>query len=154
MNLTEVPTELIWPDMHYLFLESSGPFSESAPKLWREFHSKHFPVLKADGYPISSVCSLYKLKPEQLYRAGVIVGAAPDTLADGLSYEHVEGGKYACFTLTGSYSNLPQACSRVFTLVNELNFVLRDAFYIENYVTDPTSTPEEASVTQILVPIA
>jgi effector-binding domain-containing protein len=60
----------------------------------------------------------------------------------------------ARFVLTGPYTNLPQASSRVFDIVKEKNIRLRDDFCIENYVNDPRTTPEDQLVTQILVPLA
>ena len=154
MNLTEVPEEIIFEDMHYLYLESGGPFSESARKLWTEFHSSHFAKLKSNpDNAVKNVCSLYKTKPDYLYRAGASVQSAPATIPEGLLYEHFKGGKYACFLLTGSFEHLPKACGRVFEIVKETNLQLRDSFYIENYLNDPSTTPVEKLQTQILVPI-
>jgi DNA gyrase inhibitor GyrI len=100
---------------------------------------------------ITGYLSLYKIAP-QIYRAGVALAAAPKDLPEGLSYEKFKGGKYSRFVLTGPYSNLPQACGRVFQIVADTQISLRDDFGIENYVTDPRTTPEEQLVTEILVP--
>jgi DNA gyrase inhibitor GyrI len=78
---------------------------------------------------------------------------APDHLTKGMSYELVAGGKYAKFTLKGSYSNLPQACGRVFEIVKSTQLDVRDAFYVEHYANSPTDTPEDLLITYILIPI-
>ena len=88
----------------------------------------------------------------KIYRAGVSLAAEPVKLPAGLEYAKFAGGKYSRFVLTGSYSNLPQASRRVFEIVAEKQIQLLDDFCIENYVTDPRTTPEEQLVTEILIP--
>ncbi len=97
--------------------------------------------------------SLYKVAP-QIYRAGVALATAPRDLPEGLAHEKFPGGKYSRFVLTGSFSNLPEACGRVFQIVAETKIPLRDDFGIENYVSDPHTTPEDQLITEILVPTA
>jgi len=55
--------------------------------------------------------------------------------------------------LTGSYANLGAATSRVVERIGELRLERRDDFWIENYLNDPKTTPEDELVTEILVPI-
>jgi effector-binding domain-containing protein len=100
---------------------------------------------------ITGYLSLYKVQPK-IYRAGVSLAAEPVKLPAGLEYVKFKGGKYSKFVLTGSYSNLPQASHRVFEIFSEKQIQLRDDFCIENYVTDPRTTPEEQLVTEILIP--
>jgi DNA gyrase inhibitor GyrI len=71
-----------------------------------------------------------------------------------LSYEKVSGGKYARFTLTGPFDQLPGANTRAFEIVAEKKIALRDDFNIEHYLTDPSSTPADENVTAILFPAA
>jgi hypothetical protein len=56
--------------------------------------------------------------------------------------------------LTGPYSDLPEACGIVFKTVEDKKIKTRHgAFYIENYVNDPTQpAPGEQPVIQILIP--
>jgi len=37
-------------------------------------------------------------------------------------------------------------------LINETKLPLRDDYFLENYVNDPRTTPEEQLISQILVP--
>jgi effector-binding domain-containing protein len=149
MNLTQEPEIITWPETHYAFIESIGPFQSTAPQAWQNLQ-KLIPGL-AENNKIVSFMSLYKVGPK-IYRAGVVLAAAPENLPDGLSYEKFSGGKYSRFVLTGPYSDLPAASGRVFQIVAEEKLPVRDDFCIENYVNDPRTTEEEKLVTQILIP--
>src|SRR5580693_4369419 len=116
LKLTEVPETVTWPETHYVFLEKVGPFQNTAPQAWQQLHQL-VPKLAAQ-HKITGYMSLYKVTP-QIYRAGVALAAAPQDLPVGLAYEKFPGGKYSRFVLTGPYSNLPEACGRVFQIVAE-----------------------------------
>jgi effector-binding domain-containing protein len=149
LRLTEEPEVVNWPETHYVFIEKAGPFQNTAPQAWQQLHSLVPKLLEQNK--ITGYMSLYKVA-SQIYRAGLALAAAPGDLPEGLSYEKFPGGKYSRFVLTGPYSNLPEACGRVFQIVAETKILLRDDFGIENYISDPRITPEEQLVTQILVP--
>jgi DNA gyrase inhibitor GyrI len=151
LQLTEVPEVTSWPETHYVFIEKVGPFQNTAPQAWQQMHQLVPKVLEQNT--ITGYMSLYQVAP-QIYRAGVALAAAPKDLPEGLSYEKFKGGKYSRFVLTGSFSNLPAACGRVFQIVADTKIPLRDDFNIENYVSDPRTTPEEQLITEILVPTA
>jgi DNA gyrase inhibitor GyrI len=151
MPLNETPDTVQWPETHYIFLERIGPFMENAPVAWGEVH-KQVPAI-SEKAEIVGYMSLYKVGP-QIYRAGVAVASPPTNLPEGLRYEKFAGGKFARFTLTGSYAQLGQACGRAFQLVEELNLPRREEFNIENYTNDPRITPEDQLITELLFPIA
>jgi DNA gyrase inhibitor GyrI len=151
LQLTEVPAVVTWPETHYVFIEKVGPFLNTAPQAWQQMHQLVPRVL--DRNKITGYMSLHKVAP-QIYRAGVALPAAPKDLPEGLAYEKFPGGKYSRFVLTGPFSNLPAACGRVFQIVAATKIPLRDDFGIENYVSDPRTTPEEQLITEILVPTA
>lgn len=152
MSLNLKPTETNFPETHYVFIEAIGPLHNIAPKAWQDLHNE---LNKLKGVSIKGYMSLYKIQPQMIYRAGVVVDRKPENLPDCFSYTNFQGGKYDKFTLTGSYSQLPEACGKVLKLMSEMNIrVRRDDFYIENYVNDPRYTPEEKLVTEIMVPIA
>ncbi len=150
MNLTEKPDVIDWPLTHFLFVEKIGPFMETAQKAWEELH-KGTPEISKQ-HKISRYMSLYKIEPKMLYRAGVAIEGKPSSIPEGFKYEAFEGGKYARFVLTGSYANLPKACGRVFQTVKETGLPVRPGYFIENYVNDPRTTPEDQLVTEILIP--
>jgi DNA gyrase inhibitor GyrI len=151
LRLTETPEVVTRPETHYVFIEKAGPFMNTVPQAWQQMHQLVPKVLEQNK--ITGYMSLYKVAP-QIYRAGVALTAAPKDLPEGLAYEKFKGGKYSRFVLTGPFSNLPEACGRVFQIVAETKIPLRDDFGIENYVSDPRITPEEQLIAEILVPTA
>lgn len=150
-QLSQEPDTIHWPETHYVFVEKTGPFQQNAPQAWQEAH-KLIPAV-AEHNTITGYMSFYKVDPK-IYRAGVALAAPPANLPAGMGYEKFSGGKYGRFVLTGSYSNLPEACGRVFNLVVENRIPLRDDWNIENYVNDPRETPEDKLITEILFPLA
>jgi DNA gyrase inhibitor GyrI len=151
LQLTEIPEVVTWPETHYVFIEKVGPFQNTAPQAWQQLHQLVPRILEKNK--ITGYMSLYKVAP-RIYRAGVALAAAPQESPEGVVYEKFPGGKYSRFVLTGAFSNLPEACGRVFQIVAETKLPQRDAFNIENYVSDPRTTPEEQLITEILVPTA
>jgi len=149
MKLALEGEAVTWPATHYVFIEKAGPFQETAPQAWQSLH-RLVPAI-SEHNTVTGYMSLYKIAP-QIYRAGVALSEPPQALPEGLAYEHFPGGKYTKFVLTGPYSDLPEACGRVFRAVAERKLATRDDFGIENYVSDPRSTAPEELVTEILVP--
>ena len=72
MNLTENPQTVIWPQIHYVFLERVGPFETNAMQAWTDFVPS-IPKI-AEHNQIKAVLSLYKIGP-QIYRAGVAIAS-------------------------------------------------------------------------------
>ncbi len=89
-----------------------------------------------------------------VYRAGFSLAAPPPSLPEGLAYVKFAGGKYCRFVLTGPYSDLPTATRRAWEIVSEKGIPVREGYAIENYVTDPRTTPTEQLITEILIPTA
>jgi len=151
MKLTETAEIVTWPETHYVFVERTGSIPKNAPLTWQEFQQL-VPQLKSNA-EITGFLSLYKMEPP-VYRAGASLAAKPAQLSGKLRYERFKGGKYARFVLTGPYSQLPQATSRVVDIVSGKKLRLRDDYHIEHYTNDPATTPEEKLVTEILFPVA
>lgn len=151
LNLTEKPEIVNWEQTHFVFVEKIGPFMQTAQKAWEEMHAGMSSVVSSKRAP--QTMSLYKISPQMIYRAGVVVDSPIKDLPEGFKYEKFSGGKYAKFTLVGSYSQLAMASGRIMKLTEELNLPLRDGFYIENYVNSPSEVSEDKLITEILVPI-
>jgi effector-binding domain-containing protein len=149
MNLTELPETVAWPETHYVFVEKIGSFQTNAPQAWQNLHQ--FIPAVAEHNQIAGYMSLYKMGPK-VYRAGVSLAAPPAKLPQDVSYMKFAGGKYSRFVLTGSYANLGPATGRVMEIVQQTKLSLRDDYFIENYVNDPRTTPEDQLITEILVP--
>ena len=149
MKLTQEPETVTWPETHYVFVEKTGPFQDTAPKAWQEVHQLIPGV--SEHHKITGYMSLYKVGPK-IYRAGLALAAEPRSLPSSLKYEKFRGGKYSKFVLTGSYANLPEASGLVFEMVSEKKIQMREDFCIEIYANDPRTTPEDQLVTEILIP--
>ena len=149
MKLTQEPETVTWPELHYVFVEKTGPFQTSAPEAWQQLHKVTDAI--AEHNKITGYTSLYKVSPK-IYRAGVSVAEEPKNLLEGVRSTQFKGGKYSQFVLTGRFADLPDASRRVFDIVAEKKIPLRDDFWIEHYVTDPRNTPEDQNVIQIAVP--
>jgi DNA gyrase inhibitor GyrI len=149
MDLPAIPEVIQWPETHYVFVEKIGPFLQNAGQAWQSAHQL-LPALSQNNQ-ITKYFSLYKRGP-QIYRAGFAIASAPKDLPAGFAYEKFSGGKYSRFVLTGSYNDLPAASGRVFEIVKEKNIAMRDDFCIENYVTNPATTPADKNVIEILIP--
>ncbi len=149
MKLTQEPEIVTWPETHYVFIEKTGPFQNTAPQAWQDLHQ--FVPKISEHNKITGYTSLYKVGPK-IYRAGASLATTPKDLPAGLKYNKFQGGKYSRFVLIGPYSNLPEASRRVFEIAAEKKLQLRDDYCIENYINDPRTTPEENLITEILLP--
>jgi AraC family transcriptional regulator len=158
MNLTSKFDIVNRPAAHFIFLERRGPFSETAPSAWEAL----FPTLggQIDHKNITEVLGLGRIertptgKETMIYQAGVTVGSAPDAPVKGLQYKKIESGKYARFVLTGPYSQIGVAFSKIFQTLAEQKVALREDFCIEKYLNDPQVTPEDQLMTELLIPMA
>jgi DNA gyrase inhibitor GyrI len=149
MNLTTEPEIVDWPQSHLVFVEKAGAFSSTAPQAWQELHRLKAAIAKHNR--ITGAIALYKPGPK-IYRAGFLVADAARELPDGVQYTLFDGGTYSRFVLTGPYSHLHEASGRVWSIVAERPIPLRDDFAIEYYANDPSTTPEEQLITEILIP--
>lgn len=149
MNLTLEPEVVTWPETHYVFLQRTGPFQETAPLVWQALHRLRPEISKHNS--ILGALSQYKTGP-RIYRAGYSLSASPVDLPEGIESTRLAGGKYIRFVLQGSYSQLPEASARVWQIVAEGKIQLRDDFVVEHYRNDPQTTPEDQLITEILFP--
>src|SRR5580692_2382045 len=149
MNLTEDPEIVHRPETHYVFIESTGPFLKIAPEAWQT--AIGLVTLLIEHNQITGRMSLYKMNPN-VYRAGFVLPQPPVKLPPEFKYEKFAGGKYSKFVLTGPYSEMSQASGRVWEIVSKNGIMVRPDFAIEHYVNDPTTTPADKLITEILVP--
>ena len=151
VNLSNEPESVQFPETHYVYLERQGHIPTIAPQTWAAVAAFGREILEHNR--ILGGAALYKTNPDT-YRAGFMLAAPPLNLPKELSYAKLPGGKFTRFTLTGPYSQLPEATRRAFEIVAEKKIELRDDFNIERYLKDPMTTPEEELVTEILFPTA
>lgn len=151
LNLTHEPETVAFPATHYVFVERVGHIPDNAPGAWHTVE-KFAPTLLQHN-KITGAAAIYK-PAKGIYRAGFMLSAPPVQLPEGLSYEKFTGGTYTRFTLTGPFDQLPEAHTRACATITEEEIALRDDFYIEHYLTDPSTTPPEQNITAILFPLA
>ena len=77
----------------------------------------------------------------------------PASAPEGLKLAMHEGGAFASFLLSGSYNQLPEAFPLAIEAVVKSHTRIRETFFIEKYLNDPSKTPEADLKTQILVPV-
>jgi len=140
-----------WKATHYLFLEKTGLFMETAPKCWQEFRAIIDPLMPK--LKMKTFASLYKIHPEMVYRAGVMLEEKPSFDIPGLRYELFEGGTYLNYRFKGNYGEIPEACGRVFDDLHVKRAEMIDNWGIENYLTNPQTTPPDENVVEILIPV-
>jgi predicted transcriptional regulator YdeE len=128
INLTQEPETIDFPTTHYVFIERIGNIPTNAPQAWQTVEK--FAAALTQQNQITGAAAFYK-PAKGIYR----------------------GGKYARFTLTGPFDQLPEANSRAFGIVAEKRIPLRDDFNVEHYLTDPRTTPADQNVTALLFPI-
>ena len=155
MNLSAFET-VTRPLTHYVFMEKRGPFAEVAPPLWTELQPMVPRLDQSQLREFLGVSGIDKNRAGEdamIYQAGVGLASEPKKLPAGLQHRVIPSGKYARFVLTGPYTQIWQAFDRVFKTLAEKKVELRAEFCIENYLNDPRTTPEEALLTEILVPV-
>lgn len=140
-----------FPAAHYVFVERVGHIPANAPGAWKIVQGLAPALMQHNK--ITGAAALFK-PLKDVYRAGFMLSAPPAQLPDGLTYEKFPGGTYTRFTLTGPFDQLPEAHTRACAVMTDEKIALRDDFYIEHYLTDPSTTPAEQNVTAILFPIA
>jgi len=151
MNLITEPETVEFPESHYVFVEREGHIPTIAPQTWATVGA--FGREIANHNRILGGAALYKTNPG-VYRAGFMLDAPPANLPKELSYVKLPAGKFARFTLTGPYDQLPEATHRAFEIVAEKKISLRDDFNIEHYLKDSMTTPADELITEILFPTA
>jgi AraC family transcriptional regulator len=145
------------PTTHYVYFETTGPFSEVAPPAWDTM----FPLLMGkipqdqmkEFLGLSGIDKRKQGSEAMIYEAGVGVAWKPADVPKGLRYKKIEAGRYAKFLLTGPYSQIWIAFSQIFKTLSEAKVGLREEFCIENYLNDPKVTPEDKLLTEILIPV-
>ncbi|RYZ72515.1 MAG: GyrI-like domain-containing protein [Proteobacteria bacterium] len=151
MNLSKTPEIVEWTPTHFLFVEKIGPFQDTARAAWEELHAG-IKALKT-GSTLRGMMAIYRMDPEMIYRAGALLSERPTMVPPGMTYELFEGGKYARYTLTGPYDQLPEASGLVFESFEESDLEWRDGFCVEHYVNNPDDTAPADLITQIHLPI-
>lgn len=140
----------------YTAKKSGGAFNDIAPIAWQELmqvlpnikhdlsKSEFLGIGTVDKSDATMVCH---------YRAAFSCPSKDFGSIQGLTTETIPAAKYAKFVLYGSYQNIGNAVEKAFQIITKGAYELDDAPCLENYLNDPTITPENELVTEILIPI-
>jgi len=151
MKLTNKSEKISYPEQHYIFIEKIGPFENTAMAAWQELHQV-VSSSQVDAQKTGAM-ALFKIEPQMIYRAGFVYNKKPEIIPAGTQYFKFSGGSYAKYTLTGSYMHLPVAWGKVIDYATQENLQTRQDFYIENYANDPTTTPEDQLISELMIPV-
>jgi len=157
INITPKPDvrEQRWGKM--LYVQAHGPFDPNAKKAWGTFWQE---AAKIDRGQCVHMLGLSHMDPSAqgetafTYRAGVIVKEDYHNPFAALQESQIQGGRYACYLLTGSYDQLGDAFAFALKDVEGSEHVLRNDFCVELYINSPENTPTEALQTELYIPIA
>lgn len=136
----------------YSYAASDTSFKEAAQIAWNEF-LQIIPTVKEDltqseflgvGEMNSNNCS---------YKAAISIPTNPQAKIDKLTKEVIPASKYAKFLLKGSYEGVWFAFDKAFKFINESEYEIGSAPSLENYLNDPSVTPESELLTEILIPL-
>lgn len=138
------------------FAATGGEFKDVAPIAWQEF----LKVLETISEDLSKseffgVGTTHQSDTKQVcnYKAALSIPTNLSASIKGLKREEIPASKYAKFLLKGSYDNVWVAFDKAFQIITDGPYEISDAPCLENYLNDPSVTPEEDLLTEILIPI-
>ena len=143
---------------NYIYVEKCGPFMETAGALWGGFYQA-MGTLNMDKTNIKFTAGLNCIDESKAgdekytLQAGRAVVEVPKNLPSDFKVKTIAAGKFAKFTLTGSYSYLAEVYPHAFKIISENNLERRLEFSIEKYVSTYGETPEDQLITEIYIPI-
>lgn len=151
MNLTG-PQIKQRPSFSYIYHQKRGVIQEIAPITWSEMYG-----LYQGSLPLSAGTELIGASwmdgKDMIYEAGLALPSPPSHIPRGLSLRTQEGGKYASYLYKGAYDGIGKAFEKMFRELNEHGLELRPSACLENYLNDPSKTPEAELLTELLIPI-
>ena len=86
------------------------------------------------------------------FRAAVPVAATPANLPDGMAAGKSPAGKALKYVHRGSYDSLDGTYERITNQLDDKGLEAQDVF-VESYLTDPRTTPDDKLVIEVYVPI-
>lgn len=127
-------------------------FKEAAQHTWDEF-LKILPTVNEDLSKSEFMGVGEMLEEKCSYKAAISLPTNENVQIKGLKREVIPHSKYAKFLLKGSYEGIWYAFDEAFKYINESDFQIGSAPCLELYLNDPSITPEEELLTEILIPI-
>jgi effector-binding domain-containing protein len=154
-NAEEFGLEVTLPQKTILFLEGNGNWDSAFDTLVDAFRTVYAFMEKAGLQPTGHPMMIYTSADDSgfTFQAAVPIAAAPENPPKGdIGVGTAPSGKAYKFVHRGSYDAMENTYEAITNFFDEKNIESKDMF-IEEYLTDPRSTPESELVIHVLVPV-
>ena len=138
-----------------VFSKGSANWDSAFDTLVEAFKTVYGALQKQGLKPAGPAMTIYTATDDTgfEYQAGVPVAEEPKSpLPEGLAVEKSPEGRALKFIHRGSYDAMDSTYEAITNHLDEKRLEARDLF-IEHYVTDPLTTPEDNLVIEVYVPI-
>ncbi|MNJ94897.1 Transposon Tn10 TetD protein [compost metagenome] len=157
LNLSEKPEVITRAKMEIFALKGQGgSFADIAPLVWQNFLnilSQQKQDLSSSEYLGLSYIESINQRDNHIYKVAISNPTGQSLSFKELEREVLPEQKYLKFDLKGSYRGVWPAFNQIFKYVSENSYELADGPCLENYLNDPSCTPEDELLTELLVPI-
>jgi effector-binding domain-containing protein len=151
----EFGVEVTLPDKTVVFLAGNGTWDSAFETLVDAFKTVYAFMEKEGLKPAGEAMMIYTSADDSgfSFQAAVPIGAAPEKAPQGdITVGPAPSGKAYKFVHRGSYDGMENTYEAITNFFDEKNIEVKEMF-IEEYVTDPRSTPESDLVINVLVPV-
>jgi effector-binding domain-containing protein len=143
------------PERTIVYLKGAGNWDTAYETLVDAFKSVYGYLEKEGIKPAGNAMTIYTQTDDTGfdYQAAVPISEEPKTKPQGdIAVGKAPSGKALKFIHRGSYDSMDTTYEAITNQLDEKRIEAKDVF-IEEYVTDPTKTPDEKLVVDIYVPI-
>jgi effector-binding domain-containing protein len=147
--------EIMLPPRTIVYLSGSGTWDSAFETLVDSFKSVNSFLEQQGIKPAGLPMTVYTATDDTgfSYQAAVPIAAAPATPPRGdISLGQAPAGKMLKFVHRGSYDAMDTTYEAITNFLDTKQLEAQDLF-VEEYVTDPVTTPEEKLVVNVFVPI-
>lgn len=147
--------EVTLPEKTIVFMTGSGNWDSAFDTLVDAFRTVYAFMEKEGLQPAGEPMMIYTSADDSgfSFQAAVPVGAMPENPPKGdITVGAAPGGKAYRFVHRGSYDGMENTYEAITNFFEEKNIEPKEMF-IEEYMTDPRSTPESELVINVLVPV-
>jgi effector-binding domain-containing protein len=147
--------EVTLPGKTIVYFKGNGSWDSAFETITDGFKSVTDVLGKAGIKPAGALMTIYTSTDDNgfQFQAAVPVGDAPKDLAKGnIAIGTSPTGKAYKFVHRGSYDSMDTTYEAITNFLDEKGIDAKEAF-VEEYVTDPLTTPEDKLVVDIYVPI-
>ncbi len=148
-------TEIMLPDRAVVFMSGNGKWDTAFDTLVDAFKTVYGFMEKTGLQPAGNPLMIYTGADDSgfSFQAAVPIDAAPDNPPQGdIAIGQSPSGRAHKFVHRGSYDGMENTYEAITNFFEEKNIEPKDMF-IEEYMTDPRSTPEGELVINVMVPV-